>query len=262
MDMVFPDPAAARVPVLAVAGDRGGGTIARATARLLLARGRGVGLSLRNAAYFDAAPVDLDRPRGSRGVGYLMRNPELQSLVVAVSMRRVARHGLEFDGCAAAVLLPPEKPHAPEAYRAGLEVLLRATHGPLVVDAEDPALEDGALAAVPRARLVLVARQPRQPAVAAHVAAGHPGVVLEWAEGGARMSLFDRGRRVDSAPLTGAARTRTRVVRAELYAFALARFGVPDGTAPGDAPREAPAPPARGAIDREAARSPAQASPA
>ena len=240
LDMLFGD-AGGTVPKLLVAGDRGTGRIARAVDHLLRERGVAVGLCLKSAAYLDGQPYEVPDRHLRQVPVMLLRDPALECLVAATSLRRTALEGLGVEACDGAVILARAHDRDEEDFDRGLEVVVRANRGRFVVAVDDKATR-GALAGIDPGRLVLVADGGDDRDVAAHLAAGGAAVVKRWIDGVPWMTFIDAGRAVASGLLPDRVRSSPGEARDQLCAFALANLAghLPDATG-----RPAPPPGAR-----------------
>lgn len=218
------------VPKLLVAGDRGTARIARAADHMLRERGVATGLCLKGGAYLEGKPYDMSERQLRQAPAHLLRDPGVECLVAAISLRRVARQGLGLETCDGAVILARVHDKDAEAFDLGLEVLIRANRGRFVVAADDE-VSRIALAEVNPARVVLVADSLDEQ-VAEHCAAGGTVAVKRWMNGTAWMLLAEADRTIASAPLPERGRMGSKETREELSAFALIALAgaVPDRT--------------------------------
>ena len=220
LDIVFPPGDSGSVPKLLVAGDRGIGPIARATAAWLRDNGVTVGLSLRRAAYLAGKPVNISAGNLAHAPRLLLRAPSLECLVAAISLRRTATHGLGLEACDAAAILPREHDGNTAAFDKGIEVLVKANRGRFVVTTSNTAARV-ALAGLDPGLVILVAARREDADAASQIAAGRAAVVKSWRGGEPLVTLFDKGRPVASAPIPDRARARPKDLEAHLCAFAL-----------------------------------------
>ena len=215
---------AARIPIAIVAGDRGTSSIAVELAGLLRAAGKGVGLAAPKRAAVCGEPLPQRAPQRRDAARFLLHDPRVGVLVAATSPRRIVSRGLRVDRCTAAAIADTAPVYDSEAFRRGVEVVLRATTGFVVIDAANAAAVS-ATAAVDRARIVLCARRENA-AVRRHAALGGP-VVVRTARGGAeQIELRSASTVLATAPVppvpSGARGRRRRRIRARMFAVALA----------------------------------------
>ena len=182
----------ARAPVALIVSARGASSIAGDFERLLRATARRVGV-----------------------------------LVAATSPRRIVREGLRLDRCSVAAIADTAPRADSEEFRRGIEVVLKATSGFVVIDAANEAAV-AATRGVDRARVVLCTRRENE-AARLHAAAGGPVVVRRSRCGNAVIELRSAGIVLASVPVPSARVTgdtgRRRRLRALMFAVALA-FGL------------------------------------
>jgi hypothetical protein len=221
------DPRAARIPIALVAGDRGTSLIAIDLEGLLRAAGKGVGLAAPKRAAVCGEPLAQHAPQRRDAARFLLHDPRVGVLVAATSPRRIVRRGLRVDRCAVAAVADAAPAYDPEAFRRGVEVVLKATTGFVVIDADNAAAV-AATAAVDRGRIVLCAQREND-AVRRHAALGGPVVVRAARDGAEHIELRSAGTVLASAPVSsvrsGARGRRRRRIRARMFAVALA-FGL------------------------------------
>jgi hypothetical protein len=214
-----PDPLlAARIPIVVIAGTRGTSSIAVELEGLLRAAGKAVGLAASKRTSVCGEPLRQRRDAAR----FLLHDPRVGILVATASPQRIVRRGLRVDRCSVVAIADADPERDPKA-RAGLDVVLRATSGPVVIGADDAAAL-AATSSVARERLVLCAWREND-AVREHAALGGPVVVRRTR--GERIELQRGGKVLAAVPiasLRSGARGRRRV-RARMFAIALG-FGL------------------------------------
>jgi cyanophycin synthetase len=183
LDHLFPDKGDGRIPIIVAAGDQGTGTSARLVEALMRGTGRHVALTLRSAAYANGSNTSLSTKQRAYAPLVLMRDPEIDTLVSTVSLRQTAKRGMLVDHCDVAMIMDRIKPGGVKAFLAGLDVVIQATTGCIVVSAAN-------LVALQRidilnktSKLIVVSPQRDDPAFQAHLAAGRVGVTTVWQDG-------------------------------------------------------------------------------
>jgi hypothetical protein len=221
------EPRAARIPIALVAGDRGTSLIALDLEGLLRAAGKGVGLAAPRRAAVCGEPLPQRSPQRRDAARHLLHDPRVGVLVAATSPRRIVRRGLRVDRCSVAAIADAAPAYDPESFRRGIEVVLKATTGFVVIDAANAAAV-AATAAVDRARIVLCAPRENE-AVRQHAALGGPVVVRTARDGAEQIELRSAGKVLAAAPVSavraGARGRRRRRIRARMFAVAMA-FGL------------------------------------
>jgi len=218
-----------RIAVALVAGRRGTSPITADLSALLRAAGRRVGLAAAErhaflgeiAAPSRAALARLDAAR------FLLREPRVGVLVTAASPAGIARGGLGVDRCSVAAITDAVPPADADSFRRGIDVILKATSGFVVIDADNAAAV-AATRPVDRARLVLCAPHENE-VVRQHAALGGPIVVHVAGNCGGHIELRSAGTDLASTPVpsirSGASGTLGRQIRARMFTVALA-FGL------------------------------------
>jgi cyanophycin synthetase len=219
LDLLFSPGDDGRVPTALVAGDRGTGRIARAAAGLLQAQGYTVGLSLKKGAYLHGVPLNISGDKLAEALQILQRDPFLECLVGAVSLNRSATHGLNFDACDVAAIVPGPHDEHSHAFAQGMDVLIKANRGRFVVSAGDTQARR-VLAGVDPERVILVSNEDDDPDVQAQIAAGRCAVVTTWNGGGPHVTVLESGRTAASTPLPDGAQTKAKNITTELFVHA------------------------------------------
>ena len=221
VDFLFPPGSPCSVPKLLVGGDRGTGRVARAAEEMIRATGINVGLCLKRRAYLGGVPLEIQEKHMSQVPASLLREPSLECLVAAISLRRAATHGLGLETCDAAMILPRQHELDGPAFERGIEVLIEANRGKFVVLAKD-GVARAALRDVDPSRIVLIAAGPADTDAQALAGAGNPIVTKIWLDDSPQMALFDKGRLVASALVPDRARSNAIELQAQMGALALA----------------------------------------
>ena len=162
---------------------------------------------------------------GKRGTSSI--SADLEGLLRAAGRRvGIVRRGLRVDRCSVAAIADSAPPTDTEAFRRGIDVVLKATCGFVVIDAGNEAAV-AATRPVDRARLVLCAPRENE-AVRQHAALGGPIVVRAAREGREHIELRSAGKVLASTPVSSIPGARGRLprrARARMFAVALA-FGL------------------------------------
>lgn len=215
-----------RIPIVAVAGDKGTGATARSLDRLLRGAGRSVALALRTRAFVNGASAELSQSQQSKAAKLLLRDPQVGVLVGTVSPRRTARRGLFLDHCAVTVIHDREKTEEADLFSTGLGILVRATTQCFIVDAGNSvALER--IQNLGSRELILVSERFNNPSLRAHVSARRAAVTTMWERGAVRIVLFSNGQiassfNLDRSESRGGRGRRSRLRRGTMFAIAAA----------------------------------------
>jgi hypothetical protein len=176
LENIFPAGASASVPTALIVGNRGAGALARDLDGLLRASGSAVGLATRKLTTISGKPVDsTSRGRGG-GARFVLGDPRVETLVYAVSPRRVVERGLRVDRATTTAILVPRIGGDPEVDRRGIDVCVSATTGVVVVSADHP-LAERLIGELEPERLVLLSPRHPDPLVIRHLSRGGCAVV-------------------------------------------------------------------------------------
>lgn len=223
LDAVFPVGRAARIPLVAVAGDSRRALVATAATRLLASQGQLVGFARRATCEVDGRPL----PGHWRGLfdatRALLMNPHVDSVVVEVGRADVLTEGLGFDRCRIAVVtgldesaplpLPDwgfEEPEVdlPRGERCVIEVV--SAGGFAVLNADEPRVL--AMAEHASAPVVLYSTSAATEAIDAHRQAGGRAIVAD----GPRIIAYDAEAPARTFPLAPDADPQIELPRAAI----------------------------------------------
>lgn len=214
-----------RVPVALIAGQRGTTQVVRALEWMLRSSGKAVGMATAKGTTIRGEPVDTGSMGQRDGARFLLQDPRVEVLVTATSPRRIESRGLRFDACTIAAIMGPLPPGQGKRERRGIEVVVRATYGPLVVDAEHASSIRG-LQKVNPERLILVSSRRHDITTQRHLAEG--GTVVRRAfHGDAEYLEVQSGSEVALAiPVSSTAQAENRQperrITERMFAIALA----------------------------------------
>jgi hypothetical protein len=228
LENIFPAGVSAGVPTALIVGNRGAGALARDLDGLLRASGSAVGLATRKLTTISGKPVDsTSRGRGG-GARFVLGDPRVETLVYAVSPKRVVERGLRIDRATTTAILVPRIGGDPEGDRRGIDVCVSATTGMVVVGADHP-LAERLIAELEPERLVLLSRRNPEPLVISHLARGGCAVVRTEIGPVEILTLRRASDTVASVRVTprrsSATRVSVRRIRRAMLATALA-FGL------------------------------------
>ncbi len=226
IETMYPPGDQGRVPIALVAGAHGNGAVAGVLDRILRSAGMSVGLVTNIGAFVDGEPAGPEGARARQATQSLLRDPRVEALVYAVSPRQVAKRGLLHNYCEVAAIIESPNDATNEETRPGLDVVVKATRGLLVVGAENTLGLEAAGGTDPH-RLVLVSRNADDSAIRRHLNVGGQAVVtaLDQVD---RVIVFMEGKRTVAScsvaaipPL--ATNHSSQLLEAHLFAAALAR---------------------------------------
>lgn len=184
------------IPIVVVAGDRGTGTAARMVDQLLRGCGKYTGLSLRETSYVNGEASDLGgEQRRPAGPSALLRNPDVEVLVSAASLRRIAQQGFQIDGCSIGIILDRNKDGNANVFHAGAAVLERATADVFVVGCGNQnALQH--LKNLGKRKLILVGNRVSDPLAQEHLSRSETIIADGWTNEGDRIVLMAGDREI------------------------------------------------------------------
>lgn len=222
LELSIPADETGRIPTAWVIGDRQTSRVGRELAAMLRAAGRMTGLATKKQVYVDGRVESLDGTQRRNAVRTLLRDPRLEAFIGTLSPRRLVRRGLGLDGIDTAAVLSPTADSDTELYRQGLDVLVKATRGNLVVSISNTLALEKLKQLDPR-RLILVAKRFSEPVVQAHLAAGGTAVAKTQEQGQSWIVIRRAVQSLVRIPAMLA--DANEVADTRLFAFALA-FGL------------------------------------
>ncbi|MEL6961228.1 MAG: hypothetical protein AAFO01_00640 [Pseudomonadota bacterium] len=215
-----------QIPASLIAGDRGTGRIARELDGLLRGNRRSVGLVTRHGAFINGEALDIPDSRRRRSLGLLIHDPRIEALVGAVSLRQIVKRGMQLETCQSSAITSRNVDGDVDLFRKGMDVLIRATLGHIVVSADDVLALD-AVRMVEASRVILVTPRRQGNTLERHLAEGGPAIVTRWREDQEQIVLIEAGEPILTLPTgeTGRPsprRPQKRSIEARMFALALA----------------------------------------
>lgn len=104
IDMMFPDGANGRIPIVAVTGVNGKTTTTRFIAHLLTLTGKCVGLTSTDGIFVGHRLLDAGDCSGPKSARTILSNPMVDAAVLETARGGILREGLAFDHCDVAVV--------------------------------------------------------------------------------------------------------------------------------------------------------------
>lgn len=194
LEQMFPAGAAGRIPTALVIGRRGAGAVARELDAMLRASGKTTGLITRSATVLAGQPLAADQQRPHEALAVMQRDPRLQALVAATSPRRAVAEGLTLGHADAVALLASTAQDDANIYRQAVELAVRVTRGPIVVDADNVTAlgllrEMQATGALEPGQLILAGRHLHEAAIDEDVPASGTAVFAAAGGDGEQMAI-------------------------------------------------------------------------
>lgn len=225
LDLAFPPGTSARIPIAVIAGEQGTTSVARDLDTILRACGKAVGLAARKGLSICGEPVESGSRRTGDAVRFLLHDPLIEMLISTTSPRRVVQRGLQLDACDVAAIMNPAVNSDIRSFQRGVEVVVRATTGMLVVSAGNT-FAINAIDRLDLRRVILLSRRMQDPSIRQHLAAGGAAVVRAEHEGDEYIELHRAGGTIVSVPTSSIKRRRgtisERRIQARMFAVALA----------------------------------------
>lgn len=99
IDMLFPDGAPCRIPIVSITGTNGKTTTSRMVAHMLKMSGRRVGLTTSSGIYIDGEKYVDGDTTGPWSAKMVLREPTIDAAVLETARGGIVREGLGFDRC-------------------------------------------------------------------------------------------------------------------------------------------------------------------
>ncbi|MBX3068899.1 MAG: acetate--CoA ligase family protein [Thermomicrobiales bacterium] len=182
VDLIYPEDAPFRVPVVALAAGMHSAFVAQRLSRMLEREGQTVGMVTSSQASVSGRVLtSLDRQH-YHPIRAILSNPFVEYAILEVTTEDVEESGVEFES-ADVVVLAASDDRPTGDWRDVAEVLLStlASDGTLVLDADDPRCPS--LLTTQSAEILLVSVDRDHPVFAAHCAAGGRGIVWHADDG-------------------------------------------------------------------------------
>jgi len=186
VNMLYPEGAPARIPVVAVTGTNGKTTITHLIAHLFETGRKVVGMTTTEGVYLSGRRIiagDCSGPQSARAV---LLHPQVEVAVLETARGGILREGLAFDRCTVGVVANVSADHLGlkgvdnlRDLAAVKQVVVEAvaSDGAAVLNADDPLVAE--MAAACDGQVVYFSRTPRSPVMATHLGAGGRGVTAE-----------------------------------------------------------------------------------
>ncbi len=99
LNMLYPDNASARIPIVAVTGTNGKTTVTRLIAHFAQAAGHHTGYTTSDGIYIDGTTISLGDCSGPASADTVLRDPIVDFAVLECARGGILRSGLGFDNC-------------------------------------------------------------------------------------------------------------------------------------------------------------------
>ena len=202
IEMMFPPGRPSRVPVAALTGTNGKTTTARMLAHVMRMAGHHVGLTTTDAVYINGQLTMKGDMTGPKAAAMVLRDPDVDCAVLETARGGILRAGLGWDWCDVGAVLNVSEDHMGLGGIDTLDqlaevkrIVVEVAKDTAVLNADDPLVLR--MADYTKAKhICYVTLDAQHPLVKEHVRLGHRAVVLEQADHGEMIALWDKGQHI------------------------------------------------------------------
>ncbi|MCK5720566.1 MAG: hypothetical protein KAH84_11570 [Thiomargarita sp.] len=179
LNLFYPAKRNGRIPIIAIAGDKGTGTTARMLNMILRGAGQSIALALRKRAFVNDVLAELSDSQQRQAPLFLLSNPQIDTLITTVSPRQTTSRGLLFEKCTMTIIMNKHLETDTQQFHLGLDIIERATTDCFVIGAGNIAALSH-LKLLGSRRLILVSDRINDPTLQSHLNAGCTVVTTMW----------------------------------------------------------------------------------
>lgn len=203
IDMLFPNPEQARIPIVAITGTNGKTTTSRMVAHMWKQEGKVVGLTTTDGIYINGKITVKGDTTGPGSAQMVLKDPTTEVAVLETARGGLMRSGLGYEFCNVGACLNVTLDHVkPGDQSDGLKKLARvkkvvtdAATDTAVLNADD--IECLKMAASTKAQNIFyVTMDSAHPFVTEHIKLGGKAVVLEPSSNGNMITIYDKEVRI------------------------------------------------------------------
>ncbi len=186
IDMLFPEGAPCRVPIVAVTGTNGKTTTTRLIAHIFKQTGKRVGYTTTDGIYIGEYLVEKGDTTGPYSAQVILRDPTVEVAILETARGGILRSGLGFDGCDVGVVMNVAADHLGIGDIDTIEDLARLkstvvkttlASGYTVLNADDRLVV--AMAKEVKSKIAYFSMNPDNPLIKSHIAEGGLAAVYE-----------------------------------------------------------------------------------
>jgi cyanophycin synthetase len=201
IDMLFPEPEPARIPIIAITGTNGKTTTSRMVAHMLKLDGKCVGLTTTDGIYINGELYKSGDTTGPWSARMVLRDPTVSAAVLETARGGILREGLGFDRCDVGAVLNVKADHLGLRGINTVEELARVKQlivevvrddGYSVLNADDPLT--WAMSADAEGRIIYFSASGSDGGaerLGPHIAAGGSAVVAQPGVKGDMIAIYD-----------------------------------------------------------------------
>ncbi len=206
VEMLYPNKAPSRIPIIAITGTNGKTTVTRLISHMYETAHRTVGMTCTEGTYIDGERIMAGDCSGPQSATAVLLHPRVEVAVLETARGGILREGVAFDACTVGVVTNVSPDHLGlrgintiEELARVKQVVVENVHrdGAAVLNADDPLVAE--MAAVCSGEVIYFGTNPHQHVIMAHLATGGRAVFVEHnrimvAQNGMRIDLVDLGR--------------------------------------------------------------------
>ncbi len=211
VEMLYPQGALSRIPILAVTGTNGKTTVTRLLGHMYETGRYIVGMTCTEGTYINRDKIMGGDCSGPKSASAVLLHPRVEVAVLETARGGILREGLAFDRCKVGIVTNISADHLGLGGVETVEELAKVKQvvvecaekdGAAVLNADDPLVAE--MAAATEARVIYFSLDPKNYILSAHLAQGGAGVFVEdnrimLATGSQKTELIE----LERVPFTG-----------------------------------------------------------
>jgi cyanophycin synthetase len=186
LDMLFPDGASPRIPIVAITGTNGKTTTTRLIAHIFRQTGKTIGFTTTDGIYVGNYLVEKGDTTGPQSAQVILKDPTVEVAILETARGGILRSGVAFDQCDVGVVLNVAADHLgigdintveQMAHVKSVIAEVAAPSGYAVLNADDPLVSKMAERA--KAKVAYFSMDPDNPVLQDHLRRGKLAAVYE-----------------------------------------------------------------------------------